>query len=307
MILTTLSTIFPVILTIVLGGILKRRQFVSDTFWQGAERIGYYLLLPALFFYSLATTNLRDVPIPEMAAVLLSSTFITAIGLYTCRHLVSSDGPAFTSVFQGGVRFNNFIGVTIAASLYGDAGIAIAAVANAVIVPTVNILCVLIFAKCAHKGSSPKTVLKAIVTNPLLVSCVLGVAVHLSGLSLPTMLTDTLKSLGLAASPIGLLCVGAALSFQAFRSHLKSISFSAFFKFLIMPGVTYLACRALGFSGPAASVALVFQALPTASSSYVMAKQLGGDAPLMANIVAAQTLLSGLILPIVIIVATLQL
>lgn len=306
MMLTTLATILPVILIIAFGMALKHRHFVADAFWQGAEKIGYYVLLPALFFHSLATTNLDEVPIKEMASVLLSSTLVAALSLYSFRHLITADGPAFTSVFQGGVRFNNFIGVTIAAGLFGSAGVAMAAVANAIIVPTVNILCVLVFARCAQKRSSPSAVLKAIVKNPLLVSCVLGVAVHLSGLSLPSALNSTLKSLGQAASPIGLLCVGAALSFQAFGSQIKALGHSAFFKFLVMPAATYIACRLLGFNGPAAGVALIFQALPTASSSYIMAKQLGGDAPLMANIVAVQTLLSALTLPLVILIATNQ-
>ena len=298
-----LSTILPIILLIALGVALKARGFVSDSYWQGAERIGYYVLLPALFFNSLATADLSDVPIKEMAWVLLISTLFSGLVLYILRKRVTQDGPAFTSVFQGGVRFNNFIGVTIAAGLYGNSGIAMAAVANAIIVPTVNILCVLVFAKCANTKSSIKSVARSIATNPLLLSCVLGTLFHLGGLSLPAFLAPAVKSLGQAAPPLGLLCVGAALSVKSLQLHIHPIAVSSVFKFLIMPVAAYAICRIAGFNGHAAIVAVIFQALPTASSSYVMARQLGGDARLMANIVAVQTLFAGIALPVVISVA----
>ena len=299
MISLVLSTTLPIIVLISLGVALKAGNLVTDSYWQGAERIGYYVLLPALFFNSLATADLSDVPIKEMAWVLLISTLFSGFALYVLRKRVTQDGPAFTSVFQGGVRFNNFIGVTIAAGLYGNSGVAMAAVANAIIVPTVNILCVLVFAKCANTKSSIKSVARSIATNPLLVSCVLGTLFHLSGLSLPDFLAPAVKSLGQAAPPLGLLCVGAALSVKSLQLHIHPIAVSSVFKFLIMPVAAYAICRISGFNGHAAIVAVIFQALPTASSSYVMARQLGGDAPLMANIVAVQTLFAGAALPVV--------
>lgn len=69
-------------------------------------------------------------------------------------------------------------------------------------------------------------------------------------------------------------------------------------KFALMPLATLAACHAFGLHGAAAIAALLFQALPTASSSYIMARRLGGDAPLMAGIIACQTLLAGLALPL---------
>jgi predicted permease len=300
MIALVLSTIFPIILLIALGYALKAKGFVPDSYWQGAERIGYYILLPSLFFYSLATADLKDVPVQEMVWVLLLSTGISALLLYVFRNRVAKDGPAFTSVFQGGVRFNNFIGVTVAAGLFGSTGVAMAAVANAVIVPTVNTLCVLVFAKHADSNSSIKFVAKSIATNPLLVSCLLGIAAHISGLSVPDYLAPMIKSLGQTASPLGLLCVGGALSVRSIKPQIRPIVFSSVFKFFVMPLATYGACRALGFGGHAALVAVLFQSLPTASSSYVMARQQGGDASLMSNIVAIQTLLSAFTLPVVI-------
>jgi malonate transporter len=70
-------------------------------------------------------------------------------------------------------------------------------------------------------------------------------------------------------------------------------------KFLLMPAATLLAALALGLSGPALVIALLFQAMPTASSAYILARQLGGDAPLMAGITATQTVLAAVAIPLV--------
>ncbi|MBD8573145.1 AEC family transporter [Pseudomonas syringae] len=298
MIALVLTTLCPIILLIALGVVIKARAFVADSFWPGAERIGYYILLPSLFFYSLSTANLSQVPINDMAWVLLASTLGSAALLYAFRGRMAEQGAAFTSVFQGGIRFNNFIGVTVAAGLFGSSGVAMAAVANAIIVPTVNILCVLVFARCTPTHQALGSVLRSLFTNPLLVSCLLGVLARISGLTLPAWLSPMLASLGSAALPMGLLCVGAALSLGSLRLHLRPIACASVIKFLVMPTAAYLLCRSAGFGGQAAAVAVIFQALPTASSSYVMARQMGGDALLMANIIAAQTVAAAVILPV---------
>jgi spore germination cell wall hydrolase CwlJ-like protein len=106
---------------------------------------------------------------------------------------------------------------------------------------------------------------------------------------LPAGLEPTVKALGQAALPLGLLCVGAALGGASLGQQVKPLLAASLFKFLVMPLTTWGLCRLLGLSGQAAVVAVLFQALPTASSSYVMARQMGGNAPLMATIIALQT------------------
>ncbi len=123
-------------------------------------------------------------------------------------------------------------------------------------------------------------------------------------LGLPVGIEPVLKALGQASLPLGLLCVGAALEFGSMRQWLHPVGYSSLVKFLIMPLVTLWACHLFGLEGKAAIAALLFQALPTASSSYIMARQLGGDAPLMAGIIACQTLLAGVAPPAVILVMT---
>lgn len=299
MTLSLLLALLPIALLIALGAWLRHSQFLADGFWPQAERLGYYVLLPALFLHGLSTARLDGVPVQGMVLALVSSTVLVAALLVALRRCFSVDDAAFTSVFQGGVRFNNYVGVSAAAGLFGAQGIALAAVANAAIVPTVNILCVLVFARYGTAGRlSLGGVVKQLALNPLLMACAGGILLHVTGLGLPLAIEPLLKTLGQASLPLGLLCVGAALDLRAVRSWLRPVGLSSVAKFMVMPLITLAACHLFGLKGEAAVAALLFQALPTASSSYIMARQLGGDAPLMAGIIAGQTLLAALALPL---------
>lgn len=300
MLITLLQALAPIALLIALGAGLRRRAVLSDAFWPQAERLSYYVLLPALFIHGLASARLDGLPVWPMVAALVASTVAVALGLWAARPHLAVSRPAFTSVFQGGVRFNNYVGVSAAAGLFGAQGVALAAVANAAIVPTVNILCVLVFARYGHGGdASARGIARQLLANPLVVACAIGIGLQAGGVTLPTLLAHTLHTLGQASLAIGLLCVGAALDFSTARRWLRPVGQASLVKFLVMPLATLAACDAFGLHGAAAGAALLFQSLPTASSSYIIARQLGGDAPLMAGIIASQTVLAGLTLPAV--------
>lgn len=298
-----LLALVPIALLIGLGVALRRAGFLAETFWPQAERLGYYVLLPSLFVHGLATAHLDGVPVLALAVVLVASTLTVALVLLALRPRLALDGAAFTSVFQGGIRFNNYVGVSAAVGLFGAQGVALAAVANAAIVPTVNVLCVLVFARFGSAGRlAPAAVVRQLALNPLVVASVVGIGFQATGLRLPLGVEPVLKALGQASLPLGLLCVGAALDFGTARTWVRPLAVTSAVKFGLMPLATVLACLALGLRGPAAATALLFQALPTASSSYIMARQLGGDAPLMAGIIALQTVLAGAALPLVLLV-----
>lgn len=302
MITALLMALAPIAALIALGAALRQSRFLSEAFWPPAERLGYFVLLPALFVHGLATARLDGIPVAAMATVLIGSTLGVSAVLVSMRNRIRVDDAAFTSVFQGGVRFNNYVGVTAVAGLFGPHGIALAAVANAALVPTVNVLCVLVFAR--HGPRHPqvralvRTTARQLVTNPLVVACVLGIGLQMSGLGLPPVVEPVLKALGQASLPLGLLCVGAALDWRGLSRWAMPVGVSSVVKFGLMPLATWCACTALGLHGREAIACVVFQSLPTASSSYIMARQLGGDAPLMAGIVASQTLLAALTLPL---------
>ncbi|KWD11422.1 transporter [Burkholderia ubonensis] len=299
MIGAVLLALAPVALLVALGHGLKRSGFVGDAFWPSAERLCYYVLLPALFAHGLASARLQSLAVMPLALALVASTVAVAAALLLIRPFVRVDGAGFTSVFQGAVRFNNYVGASLAAGLFGAQGIALAAVCVAAIVPTVNLMCVLVFARYGSTRLGIVALVRQIVSNPLVVACAIGIAMQASGATFPPAIEPAVRALGAASMPLGLLCVGAALTFDAARAWMQPVCVASAFKFVAMPLLTLVAGRALGLGDAALTVALLFQALPTSSASYLMARQLGGDAPLMAGITAFQTLFATIAMPAV--------
>ncbi|KVQ20507.1 AEC family transporter [Burkholderia ubonensis] len=299
MIGAVLLALAPVALLVALGHGLKRSGFVGDAFWPSAERLCYYVLLPALFAHGLASAQLQSLAVMPLALALVGSTVAAAAVLLLIRPFVRVDGAGFTSVFQGAVRFNNYVGASLAAGLFGAQGIALAAVCVAAIVPTVNLMCVLVFARYGSTRLGIAALVRQIVSNPLVVACATGIAMQASGATFPPAIEPAVRALGAASMPLGLLCVGAALTFDAARAWMQPVCVASAFKFVAMPLLTLVAGRVLGLGDAALTVALLFQALPTSSASYLMARQLGGDAPLMAGITAFQTLFATIAMPAV--------
>jgi malonate transporter len=288
---------------IALGSWLKRRHFLPDAFWPGAERLAYFILLPALLVHSLATADLSAVPVARLMLVIALALVVVAALLVAFRPWMRVGGPAFTSVFQGGIRFNNYVGLTVAAGLLGGPGIALAAVANATIVPIANLFCILVFARYAGGQASLWGIARSIVTNPLIAASAIGAVLQVTGLGLPPGLEGMVRALGAASLPIGLLCVGAAFDLFAVRQSLSATLIASAAKFVALPLATFLICLVLDVRGEAALIAMLFQSLPTASSAYILARHLNGDAPLMAGIIALQTVAAALAIPVALLAA----
>ncbi|MDI9848712.1 AEC family transporter [Rhodoblastus sp. 17X3] len=298
MTVAALNALAPVVLLIGLGHFLKRCRALDEAFWPQAERICYFVLLPALFFHGTATAEIGELPAGRLSVALIASTLVLSALIVAARPLIRTDGAGFTSVFQGGIRFNNYIGLMLVSGMLGVRGVAYAAICNAALVPTVNVLSVLVFARYGEVRLSPLQVLWQSVTNPLVLACLGGLAFHMLGFALPFGVEPAMKALGGAALPLGLLCVGAALRFSGVRGWASPIFASSLFKLAAAPALTFLAARLFGLPSTPATVALLYQSLPTASSAYIQARQLGGDAPLMAGITAAQTIMAAATLPL---------
>lgn len=292
------AALLPIALIITMGHVLKRIDFLSDAFWPQAERLAYFVLLPLLFAHGLYKADLEGMPIAQIAAGLAIPATLGTIGLLAANRALKFEGPVLTSVIQGGIRFNNYVGATAAIGLFGVSGAALIAVTNAILVPTVNVLCALVFARYGTRQLNVWGVTKSIALNPLILGCVAGIVLRLTGLVLPVGIEAFMQAMGQAALPIGLLCVGAALNWDALGRGMRPALIATVTKFVAVPAITLAVCLAVGLTGPAALVVIMVQCLPTATSSYVMARQLGGDAPLMAGIIAFQTVVAVITVPI---------
>lgn len=307
------AALLPTAALIILGWALRRYSRYSEEFWRDTERLAYFVLLPALFVSGLAGADFTGLSVATMALVLAIGSLAGTVLTWGLRRWITDDGPAYTSVFQGGIRFNNYIGLVVATAVFGTQGLALAALCNAVLVPLVNVTSTMTLARHGQGHTRWSAVLRQIVTNPLVVACVLGFVLHLIGnsgagraaLDAPGLgellggVGELLRILGTAALPIGLLCVGAGLRRpETARGTGALIGWSMALRFVAVPVFTAGVSLAVGLSGPAAVVAVLFNSLPTASSAYMLARRLGGDATLMAAIIAVQTVAGLVTVPI---------
>ncbi|WP_461209168.1 AEC family transporter [Desulfocurvus sp. DL9XJH121] len=292
-----ISAIVPVFAVILLGYALSRFHFPGDAFWPLAERITYYVLFPALLVSKLAPADLGG-GAPALAMATFCAALVLGGILLALRRRLGFDGPAFSSVFQGSVRMNTYIGLAGAAALYGDLGITLSAV---VILGTVilnNLMCVTVVARHgAARNGHGAGLLMEVLRNPLILGCGAGLALNASALPLPGVFFETLDVLSRAALPMGLLAVGAGLRFSHMGSDARGIAAAIVCGLIVFPLLAAGSCMLFGVHGEARAVAVLFAALPTASSSFILARQLGGDTELMASIITVQTMASALTIP----------
>ncbi|MBY4676905.1 AEC family transporter [Marinobacterium arenosum] len=296
--LAIVSALWPVFALVLLGYLARRWRFPSADLWPAVERGTYFVLFPTLLVYKLALADLAAV---HWAGVGLATVALVCGGALLClalRFWPALDGAAFSSLFQGAIRFNTYVGLAATTALFGDAGLAIAAVIIALMIPMLNLFCVLLFSLVGPQRPGWRAILGALVRNPLIIACLLGIGLNLAGLGLPAPLASVMELLSRMALPLGLLAVGAGLSVRALHQARSRVLLASLFKLLLMPLLALLLAKMLSLAPLEGRLLLLFAALPTAPSAYILARQMGGDAPLMAAIITAQTLLSMLTLPL---------
>nr|WP_298249501.1 AEC family transporter [uncultured Halomonas sp.] len=289
----------PLFLLILLGSILGWLRQPGADFWPALERLVYFLLFPAMLVATLATADVSQVPVIRVAIALLGAMGAFAALLWSVRGWLGMEAAAFTSAFQGALRFNTYVGVAGAAALHGAPGATVAAVAVALMVPVVNVLCVgsFIAAGTLGRGSLGKS-LAALGRNPLILACLVGIGLNIGGIGLPGWSEATVTLLGRAALPLGLVAVGVALRPAALVRRDRGIWASHLVKLGLMPALALALALLLGLDPVSRDVVLLFAALPTATSAYILARQLGGDAEMMAALITGQTLLAMATLPL---------
>lgn len=292
----------PVFVVILLGFILRRRRLVPESFWQPAEHITFYVLFPSLLVANAAKADLAGLDIgPMLLAMLLGIAVVVAL-CWPVRRVLALGGPAFSSLIQSSVRPNVYVAIGAAYALFGSVGVTLVSMAVAVNVPFVNVIAVIALVRygtgnAARQGWAGTVV--PVLSNPLIIACALGLLLNVTGIGLPPLVGPTLEILGRAALPIGLLAVGAGLDPAAVRAAGRTVVTAAGLKVLVLPLVTLALCAAFAVSGEARGVAILYAATPISASAYVMARLMGGDAPLMAGTITASTMAAAITMPLV--------
>lgn len=297
--ISVLSALWPVFALLILGFVGRRVAFPGDGFWEPAEKLTYFVLFPVLLVNKLGSSDMTGVPVFDIAIAVSLLLLTGTLLCFLLRHWVVFSAAGFTSFYQGSVRFNTYVALAAVAALFGGPAVAISAVIIAFMIPLINVLCLIVFSTQVSNSQGGKALLTTLLRNPLILSCLLGIALNLSGIGVPQMVASVAGLLGSMALPLGLLAVGAGLNIHALRSVQSAVWVSSLIKLLVFPLIMYVICTLLELSTLMTGLLLVFASVPTAPSGYILARQLGGDADMMAAIITGQVLLSMLTLPLI--------
>jgi predicted permease len=295
----TYAALAPVFLLILLGWAVRAARLFEEGALAAVNRFGYFVLYPAFLFSTIAGADMSDPASGRFLAAVLAG-FLAVAALTLALRPVLLDGPAFASIFQGGLRWNGFAILAAADAVFGQEGREAVALVFGPAVLLVNVLSVAALARWGtRKDASLRFVLAQIAGNPLVLACLAGIVANAIGFR-PTQLIGVgvaLELLGRAALPIALVCVGAGLDLRAAAQARVPVAVAGGIKLVIAPLVFYLMARAFDVGPHLSAVAVGLAATPTAAASYVLAREMGGDARLMAAIVSATTLACVLTMP----------
>ena len=241
--------------------------------------------------------DLAEVALLKISSIIVITLVLLSIALVLIQRLKPVSVATFTSIYQGSIRLNTYITLSVIALIWNTPlALEVAALGIGIKVLLLNILCVGIFIFYGEKPTSAQDKITLILSNPLIIACTAGLLLNCLAIELPTWALATMALLGKATLPLGLLSVGAGLVLRFSDWFSYPILLSTIFKLLIAPALALMLGYLFELDTISHQVLVLLFAMPTAISAYILAGQLGGDQPIMAKIITIQTILSGITL-----------
>ncbi len=295
--LYSINAILPIILLVVFGGILKRFGKLTDAFTETADWLVFKVGLPVMLFLEVAGSSL-DADLDLKLIVFLLIAVTTSFTLMSVLSLFLVKDPKMRGAFIQGSCRSNFaiLGVPLAVNMFGDAGGQAIAIAMPFVILMFNGYSVIILSLFSgsreHRlnAETLKSILKSIVTNPLIIGVLLGLPFMIWKIPLVTAASKSLSYLSGLTTPLALLSLGANFKTESLRGRAGYAVLGAVNRCVLIPAIALTAAALVGLRGPALGVVLICFGAPTAVSSYIMAKKMDNDHELAAQILLLSTM-----------------
>ncbi|MGF1847528.1 AEC family transporter [Vibrio lentus] len=285
----------PICLMLFLGVMLKRIGLINDNFIDVASKVVFQVTLPAMLFLSIVQSNHNFSASSALVAFGVIANFVFFLFTIFSTKLVFKGSKDQGVIVQGGFRANTaIIGLAYVANIYGNQGVALAAIYVASLTVLYNIQAVIALTpKGKDTGAKAiKVIAKSITKNPLIIAIFLAVVFYTLSIPIPKMVTDAGQYFANMTLPLALLCTGGSLDISSLKQEKLSTWFASSYKLIASPLLITLAAWYLGFEGLDLGLIFLMSAAPTAAASYVMARAMGGNSTLAANIIALTTVVS---------------
>ena len=283
--MNTALLLLPDFALILLGAAIRRWMHLGDHFWSGVEKLVYFILFPALLVNAIIKTRLDlGAALPLLATAFAAMAGGMLLGLLP-KLFTRLPALTYASMFQCAYRFNSYIALAVAGMLFGAPGIATMGLIVGAAVPFAIFFFFLLLARHGEVG-----LWREVARNPLIWATASGFLLNLAGFVPPAPLQAFLGRLADASIALGLITVGAALRLDGSSGVKAFASWLVAVKLLALPLIAIGVGTLFGLSGLNFQVVVLFAALPTASSAYILAMRMGGDGRSVAWLISATTL-----------------
>jgi predicted permease len=304
-----LNTLAPVFLLVALGAVLQRTEFVSVNFLREANRVTYWLGLPALLFSQLAGSFQEAAGAKPMLGAMLTATVLTIVTGYLAAWAMRVPEAAAGTFVQGAFRGNlAFVGLPIIFTLPDaalGAGLTVRSAAVITVAPMMvfyNVAAVGVLLVSQHPISwkMVRPFLKQLATTPPLLATIAGVSFALMGWKLPASVDKTFASLGEMALPLGLLGVGGSIVTSRLGGAWRRPLASALVKTVAGPALGWAVGRGLGLGALELKMVMILMACPAAIVSYTMALEMKGDEAIASGAIVLSVVTSLVTLAVIV-------
>lgn len=283
----------PLMIYIAIGIALRKTGILQEESCREISRVVFYVALPALCFMNILDADFSTVFNDPFTLYLAAGIVILFL---LCMLLVPrfcTDNRRRGVLVQSIFRSNDGVfGLAVATSLMGAEHMGLMTISVALSVPLFNALAVVDMETFRGGRARAGTIVKKILTNPIVVACALAVALNLLQIRLPALLSDTLTKIAGVCAPVGFLALGGTLSFASVRRNGRAIGAVSLLRLVVSPVVFVGLLYLLGYRGDHLLVTLILFGAPTAMSTYAMACAMNGDEELAGGTVAITSVLS---------------
>lgn len=291
--LFSLNVVAPLFVLMATGYITRQINFINDNFLSQLNKFVFKLCLPLMLFQDIRTSYSGDFSNTRLIfASLLGVASVIFISFLIVPRFIKRKGQR-GSMIQGIYRSNFLIyGLPLATGMYGDAALSSISMLMGIMIPFYNVAAVIILSIYSETGNHKitlKSILKDIVTNPLIIGCFFGLLAGITNLSLPRFLDVPVAQMAGVAAPLALFVMGGEFKFKSVKNNLVKVIVASASRLIIVPVIMLSICIFLGFRGVDLAVLISIFATPTAMASYIMSKNMGNDGELSAQIVVLTT------------------
>jgi predicted permease len=293
-----ISTIIPIFAVIILGWFARWKGFMPPDFLAPANRLVYYLAIPAMIFHSISKASLKtqfDSTVLTVTLLAVIAVFAFAWGVGLTRRVERKQlGTFMQCSFHGNL---GYVGLAVAYYYLGSEGLARASIIAGFIMILQNFLAVValqLHAENMELKKNIREVVLRILGNPVIVSALAGILYSVAGLPLPLILDRSLAILSGLALPMALLIIGASLSFEVMQLQLLRVLSTSVMKLILLPGLGLIFYRSCGLALQDYLPGLILLASPSATLTYVMAKEMNGDTDFAVAAISISTMLSAI-------------